>query len=164
MPIFRNCLRDPIPEIFDAARYLDAAVSAHLKGEDEIAEKLIRLADMPAIREWTESIWGAKSPHKKFRVVSDAPPSMPKEERIPLRMPTTAEKRTLLGRNGYHCRFCGIPLIRDTIRQRIKTEYPNALPWAPGNANQHAAFQSDVGAGATISSRMRGAAITASIT
>ncbi len=26
----RLCLRDPIPEIFDAARYLDAAVSAFI--------------------------------------------------------------------------------------------------------------------------------------
>jgi len=42
----RQCLREPIHEIFDAARYLDAAVSAHLAGHFKLAEELIRLADM----------------------------------------------------------------------------------------------------------------------
>jgi hypothetical protein len=32
----RTCLRDPIPEIFDAARYLDEAVTAHLRGRSEL--------------------------------------------------------------------------------------------------------------------------------
>lgn len=62
-PSARFCFRDPIPEIFDAARYLDAAVSAHLTGRRDLAEELIRLADMPAIWEWTESLWGKKSPY-----------------------------------------------------------------------------------------------------
>ncbi len=42
---FRTCLLDPVPEIFDAARYLDAAVSAHLRCKPKMAEELIRLAD-----------------------------------------------------------------------------------------------------------------------
>jgi hypothetical protein len=48
-PAPRTCLRDPIPEIFDAARYLDAAVSAHLTGKHALANELIRMADMPVI-------------------------------------------------------------------------------------------------------------------
>ncbi|MGB8354796.1 MAG: hypothetical protein WCD79_12955 [Chthoniobacteraceae bacterium] len=59
----RPCLREPIPEILDAARYLDAAVSAHLAGRSDLAGALICLADMPAIREWTESLWGTGSPY-----------------------------------------------------------------------------------------------------
>ncbi|MCG8042457.1 MAG: hypothetical protein JAZ17_03525 [Candidatus Thiodiazotropha endolucinida] len=35
-----RCFRDPIPEIFDAARYLDAAVSAHFAGKTDLAEEL----------------------------------------------------------------------------------------------------------------------------
>ena len=58
----RSCLREPISEIADAARLLDAAVSAHLMGRHDLAEELIRLADMPAITDFGESLWGTKSP------------------------------------------------------------------------------------------------------
>ncbi len=54
----KKFLSEPIREIFDAARYLDAAVSAHMAGKHQLADELIRLADMPAITEWTESLWG----------------------------------------------------------------------------------------------------------
>jgi hypothetical protein len=137
----RICLRDPIPRITEAARYLDEAVSAHLAGRSDLAEELIRRGDIAAIREWTESLWGKNSPHVKFRSIPNAPPSIPREERMPLRMPTMAERQALLQRDGYHCRFCGIPVIRETIRRRIKTVYPNALSWGRTNLTQHAAFQ-----------------------
>ena len=58
---FRTCLRAPIHEIAEAAHLLDEAVSAHLAGRVKVAEDLISKANMPAIRDWTESIWGHKS-------------------------------------------------------------------------------------------------------
>ncbi len=137
----RLYFREPIPEIADAARYLDAAVSAHLQGHSKLAEKLIRLADNPAIREWTESIWGKQSPYVQYRTTSDAPQDIAKEHRIKERMPTTSEKNQLLLRDGYHCRFCGIPVIRREVREIIKNVYPGALQWGKQNINQHAAFQ-----------------------
>src|SRR5690242_18409321 len=93
---FVHCLCEPIAEIAEAAQYLDEAVSAHLDGNRERAAGLIRRADMPAIRDWTESLWGTKSPYVKFRHVPGAPPSLAKPDRVPLRMPTTAEKKALL--------------------------------------------------------------------
>jgi 5-methylcytosine-specific restriction endonuclease McrA len=57
------------------------------------------------------------------------------------RMPTSAEKRELLERDGFHCRFCGIPVIRPEVRRRIRKHYADALPWGRSNASQHAAFQ-----------------------
>ena len=106
-PIYRNCLRDPIPEITAAAQDLDNAVSAHLNGDFRLAEELFRRADMPVIREWTESIWGAKSPYVKHYVVENAPPNMPKNQRISVRMPSLMQQQELHKRDGYHCRFCG---------------------------------------------------------
>ena len=50
-------------------------------------------------------------------------------------------KNALHERDGFHCRFCGIPLIRKEIRERIKKAYPEALPWGSKNIDQHAAFQ-----------------------
>lgn len=138
--IARHCLRDPIPEIADAARYLDAAVSAHLAGRRDLAKELIGLADMPAIREWTESIWGKKSPYVQYRP-STAAGGLPKVVGRKFRMPTSDDKRTLLLRDGYHCRFCGVAVIRREVRQRIRAFYPQALPWGKKNTEAHAAFQ-----------------------
>ena len=133
---FRTCLRDPIPEIADAARYLDAATTAHIRGQPKIAEELIRLADMPVIREWTESIWANDSSFVRFR-----DDSRPVAERAKARMPTAAEKQSIHARDGYHCRFCGIPVVRREIRVRVSKFYPQALIWGSRNAEQHAAFQ-----------------------
>jgi 5-methylcytosine-specific restriction endonuclease McrA len=137
----RKCLRDPIPEIFEAADYLQAAWSAHLRGNVEMAEKLIRLADNPRISDWTESLWGAGGPWTRPLLVRDAPPFISKEQRVAARMPSSAEQAALLARDGYHCRFCGIPLIRSETRRRIRNLYPNALRWGLRNLEQHAGFQ-----------------------
>jgi hypothetical protein len=137
----RPCFREPIVEIAEAAKYLSDAVDAHLQGKAPLADKLIRRADIKAIRDWTESLWGSNSPFQKFRIVAGAPPIFLKVERKSTRMPTTSEKRFLLQRDGFHCRFCGIPLIRNAVRNRIKRVYPEALPWGRTNLTQHAAFQ-----------------------
>lgn len=139
--IKRICLRDPIPEIFEAASKLDAAVSAHLNKEYEKAEELIRITNLPVIREWTESIWGKKSPYLQYRPVHETNVSVLKENRVKARMPSLREKCSLLERDGHHCRFCGIPVIREEVRKKIMTAYPKVLSWERNNKGQHAAFQ-----------------------
>lgn len=137
----RYCLCPPIPEIEAAARLLDDAVSAHLQGQRDVAEKLFRLADIKAIWEWTESIWGKNSPYTQYRPVPTAPSPLPKGQRVKSRMPTADEKRQIHARDGYHCRFCGIPVIRTETRKKIAAVYPEAVPWGRTNTTQHAAFQ-----------------------
>lgn len=137
----RDCLREPIPEIAVAAQYLDAAVSAHLSGDQKGAGELIRLADMPVIREWTESVWGKDSPYLYLRGVDGMKPNPPKTERDKMRMPSAEEKASLHRRDGYICRFCSIPVIRSEVRKRVMAVYPLALPWGRKNSEQHAAFQ-----------------------
>lgn len=141
MNILRICLRDPIPELTAAARFLESAVEAHLIGNTNLTDELIRSADLPVIRDWTESIWGSSSPYVQYRPIHHAPPSIPKVQRAQLRMPTKAEKDALLQRDGHHCRFCGIPVIRKEIREKIRKAYPMSLPWGSRNIDQHAAFQ-----------------------
>ena len=63
MKDLKRCFRDPIPEIYEAAEYLKLALEHHLANDFNKADQLIRKADYPVIREWTESIWGAKSPY-----------------------------------------------------------------------------------------------------
>jgi 5-methylcytosine-specific restriction endonuclease McrA len=137
----RRCLREPIPEIADAARLLDAAVTAHLMGRCDVAEQLIRVADMSVLRDYTESLWGAKSPYVQYRAVADAPAHSVNARDSKGRMPTQADTVALFQRDGYHCIFCGIPVIRGEVRQRIRKVYPDALRWGAKNAEQHPAFQ-----------------------
>jgi 5-methylcytosine-specific restriction endonuclease McrA len=56
-------------------------------------------------------------------------------------MPGADIKRALIERDGHHCRFCRIPVIRTEIRQRIHKLYPESLPWGRSNTEQHSAFQ-----------------------
>lgn len=139
--VSRNCLRDAIPEIKFAADLLDQAVTAHLFGRFAQAEQLIIRANMSAIREWTESLWGKNSPYVKRRSIEVPKRNAEPPQREKQRMPCTEEQQALHSRDGYHCRFCGIPVIRKAIRVRLKNLYPNALPWGRTNATQHAAFQ-----------------------
>jgi len=139
--MLKKCLRDPIPEIYDAARYLDAAVSAHIEGNFELAAELIRASDKPELREWTESLWGTNSPYVEKRTVPNAPPHLPKEERVKVRMPNAAEKAALHARDGFHCRFCGIPVVRKEVRDFFKEKYPELSIWGSKNIEQHPAFQ-----------------------
>jgi 5-methylcytosine-specific restriction endonuclease McrA len=142
LPSNRLCLRPAIPEIALAAKYLDDAVSARISGRFTEADELIRAANIPAIKDWVESLWGKASPYVQYRAVPDSPPTLSRIERPVLRMPTSLEKLRLRERDGYHCRFCGIPVIRTEVRDRLRKLHPQALPWpTDSNKTQHPAFQ-----------------------
>jgi 5-methylcytosine-specific restriction endonuclease McrA len=126
---------------FRGSAFARCAVAAHAMGQRAIADALIRLADIPAITEWTESLWGKGGPWSRPLDVDDPLPFLPKEERVKSRMPTQAEKIALLSRDGFHCRFCGIPVVRAETRSLIRKEYPDALRWGDRNSDQHAGFQ-----------------------
>jgi len=137
----RPHLLDPIPEIYAAARILDEAVTAHVAGDRAKADQLIRAADLPEITAWTESLWGPGGPWTRPLPVANPLPSLPRELRIQQRMPGVKTLAGLLERDGYHCRFCGIPVIRAEVRKRMRAAYPDALRWGTRNSDQHAAFQ-----------------------
>lgn len=138
----RKCLLDPIPEIWSAARLLREAVDSHLTGQIRRAESLIREADVPAIAKWTDSIWGHRSEHvHRFRSVPTSPQAVAREMRPQPRMPTRETQLRVKERDGYFCRFCGIPVIEKSVRTRIRAAYPNAVRWGTRNVEQHAAFQ-----------------------
>jgi 5-methylcytosine-specific restriction endonuclease McrA len=56
-------------------------------------------------------------------------------------MPNKAGLAALIERDGFHCRFCGIPVVRAEVRTAMHRAYPDALPWGSSNASQHAGFQ-----------------------
>lgn len=135
----RLSFREPVPAIWDAARMLDAAVSAYHGGNRTLASQLVEAAKIPAVGEWGYSIWGAKSPYLKLERVAPSIPAM--VSRTETRMPTQEQKRLLHRRDGYHCRFCGIPVIRAEVRKKFCSTFPELLIWGPKNHQQHVAFQ-----------------------
>ena len=139
--MLKNCLREPIGEIQEAALLLDAAVLAFTLGNRKIAAELIGLADMPIIADWTESLWGKGGPWTRPLATENPLPFVQRGQRIPNRMPDAMAKRDLLKRDGFHCRFCSMPLIRQETRSRIKSEFPDVVRWGSRNSEQHAAFQ-----------------------
>ncbi|MBI1309047.1 MAG: HNH endonuclease [Proteobacteria bacterium] len=137
----RRCLREPVAEIFQAANHLSQAAEAHLAGHTSLAISLIKKADCPAIAAWTESLWGKTTPYNIRTAVPHLPPLLARGQRQPLRMPSTALQQQLLARDGYHCRYCGIPLIRKEVRVALQHAYPQAVRWGSTNASQHTALQ-----------------------
>ncbi|NKF24509.1 HNH endonuclease [Solimonas marina] len=137
---FRTCISEPVPQILDAARYLDAAVTAHLQGKRGLAEELIRAADMPEIYSWLKPIW-AKSEAHLVAPLKHGQLAVPKELRVKARMPTTEEKLKIHQRDGYSCRFCGMPVIRPEVRVGMARTYPATVRWGRREAEQHSAFQ-----------------------
>lgn len=137
----KPCLHPPVPEVLAAAKYLDAAVEAHLIGNFGLAESLIREADMDDVRKWTESLWGKASPYVKPRKLPNSPPVLAKNERVVERMASGLTLIDIHQRDGFHCRFCGVPVIRKEVRSFLCKRYPSALRWERTNLGQHAAFQ-----------------------
>ena len=136
----RKCFREPIPEILEAARMLQEALWYHQIWNFKKAENLFKKTDNEIIKKWVESIIWKRSPYIQYRVVSGSPAILDKEKRILVRMPNKEEKRKIHERDWYQCRFCGTPVIRKEIRERIIKQYPNSMKWWKTNESRHAAF------------------------
>ena len=140
----RRCMREPIKEIFHATELLDRAVDAHLRQDRKTAEQLFREADMPEVRAWTESLWGGKrkNPNQwryhRFREI----PSDGIKSKAEDRMPKKRYQNIIINRDGFNCRFCGIPVILPEASKAISAAYPEAAYCrSRKNLDQHAALQ-----------------------
>ena len=112
--------RAPVAAVFDAARYLDAAVSAHLARRFDIAQELLLLADLPSLRQ----------AHGADTFLPESAAGL-----------TAGEKRRLLLRDRYHCRFCGTPVVAPETRDRVKNIYHQIVRWGKFSEQRHAALQ-----------------------
>lgn len=50
-------------------------------------------------------------------------------------------RRSIIGRDGYHCRFCDMPVISKDAIKTIAKSYPDHAPWTDIAAQQHYFFQ-----------------------
>lgn len=138
----RRCIKEPIPEIFDVWNLMCNAVDAHLSGETARADFLFRQANSQAVWEWLNSSWtGVAKNVVIWKPAGDSHP-VDQELRDPDRKISKAVRSIVLARDGYKCRYCGLPVIDARIRKQAHLLYPDAVPWdSRDNKNQHAGFQ-----------------------
>lgn len=138
----RRALNEPIPEIFEAARLLIMGLKLHRQGDRSGAAASFYAANNRAVWNYTDRAWGKGCAARYgFIKLDDAPPRLSIAFRPFPRMPTAETRRAVLARDGYHCRFCGIPVIDPSIRRLVSMAYPSAVTWGATNDAQHAAFQ-----------------------
>ena len=137
----RCSIREPVPEIFEAWYLLSAAADAHLNGDVVAAATLFTKADMPAVYDWAWADWQKPSLNIRIPKPENDYCKLPKSELDPARAPKKATKQAVLARDGYRCRYCGIPVIDADIRKLVHELYPEAVPWASSAPEkQHSAF------------------------
>ena len=139
---FRRSLSKPIPAIFAAAEKLLEAVECHRAGDREGAAARLGKANDQTVWAYTDQAWGKGAAARyAFAKLADAPPYLPIAHRPKPRMPDSTTRKAAIARDGYHCRFCGIPVIDPALRKLFVQSYPVAVSWGPTNQSQHAAFQ-----------------------
>ena len=141
----RLCLREPIPEIFEAARLFQQADVAHRSGDRGQATEFIRQADMPAIRKWCDGLWGQQRQcgsayvelRARFGQLAAA------RKRCEQRNANAKQVRELIARDGRHCLFCGIPVIRSEVIKRIRDPglYGAHVHWTNSSDKDHAGLR-----------------------
>lgn len=137
----KRCIKEPIPEIFQSWDFLNEAVDAHLAGDTPRASALFKNADMRAVWEWLNPGWARPD----LNVVVPIPPGdtqeVSKDLRDPDRNIAPATRAAVLQRDGYRCRYCGIPVVHADIRKLACRLYPDAVPWDQFDPmKQHAGF------------------------
>jgi 5-methylcytosine-specific restriction endonuclease McrA len=125
----KRSLKQPIPELFESWDLMTAAADAHLSGDAEAAEALFRGANMPVLWDWLYPHW-----EKCHLNVIDKSPlgdstTIAKADRHSKRFLDGSEKAAILTRDGYRCRYCGIPVISPEVRKAVRALYPRAVPW-----------------------------------
>jgi 5-methylcytosine-specific restriction endonuclease McrA len=131
----RDCFLAPIPEIFAAANLLSRAVDAILENNLTLAEDLIKQADMSALEAHNGKIatYRSKEIHR-VRLVPEAPPTMKDRTQ---RMPTYKVELSIYERDGWHCRFCQIPVTSKEARKKLHLLLPMAARWGKANSEKH---------------------------
>lgn len=138
----RRCLKEPIPEVFAAWENLCRAVDAQLAGDVALASALFRDANCPIVWEWLNGSWVNVVQHVLVPRPATDTKQVPLSARDPDRNIGSHVKKAVLARDGYRCRYCGLPVVHADIRKIAHMLHPEAVPWNTRDARQqHAGFQ-----------------------
>ncbi len=130
---------------------MSAGVDAHIAGDQAKAAQLFgegangrqKGANGLRIWHWLNPAWTLDVDDGKH-IIDFAPQGdtcrVPKESRDREYIPTGV-KRAVLDRDGYRCRYCGIPVVDAEIRKIAHGLYPESVPWHYNDVRrQHAGF------------------------
>jgi 5-methylcytosine-specific restriction endonuclease McrA len=137
----KKSIKEPVPQIFEAWDFLNQAVDSHLLGDRENAEVLFKKAEIRAVWDWLNPGWSRPDLHVIFPVPQEDTLAVPKHLRDPDRNIAPIIRAAVLQRDGYQCRYCGIPVVHADIRKLAHRLYPDSVPWEPYDVTkQHSAF------------------------
>jgi 5-methylcytosine-specific restriction endonuclease McrA len=138
----RKCLKQPIREVGAAIKALEAAVDAHLAGDLDLAAAKFNEANCPVTWHWLNAPWTKVRNNVVIMEPDGDTKEIPKAQRDPDRNIASSIKQAVLARDGYRCRYCGLPVVHADIRKIAAQVYPKEIPWNPRiSAEQHSAFQ-----------------------
>lgn len=137
----KRSIKEPIPEIFETWAFLNQAADAHLAGDRVRADVFFKQANSRAVWEWVHADWQRPGLNVVVRKPPDDTHWVPKNLRDLDRNIAPAVRTAVLKRDGYRCRYCGIPVVSMDIRKRAHRLYPDAVPWDSRDPEkQHAGF------------------------
>lgn len=161
----RDFLYAPIPELFQAAALLHKAAIAHAAGDTTTARTLIAQTDAnpsdvhSPIFDWSETLFYGKTLSLGKKVCPELRASILGRVNDPERpvgttknteTPSPALAKEVITRDGYFCRYCGIPVIDPKAQAVLRKAYPDEYRWwskkgevksSPKNIEKHVAFQ-----------------------
>ena len=125
---------EPIPEMYKAAELLSNAVDAVMRKEISLAAELIAEADMVELEIHNAMIAGSVSVEiHRFREI----PNAPRVEKTKSRMPPHNVEMSIYERDGWHCRFCNVPVVSKDVRKRLNKLFPDVARWGRKNIEKH---------------------------
>lgn len=147
----RRCLIEPPVEIFAALRDLEACADALLRQDAAVAAEFFNKADDDAVRRYTSIAQGGYPDpvvNKQLKVegakiwgASVLPPSgyedRPKRAQ---REPHAHLEAAVIARDGYFCRYCGVPVIDKKICNAMLKHFSPTGEIPSSNASYNASL------------------------
>lgn len=138
----RYCIKEPTVEVHAAIGSLIDAVEAHVKSDYTLAAARFEQANCPNTWNWLNDGWINVDRNVVFRNPDSDSKVIPKSERDPDRSIASSIKKAVLERDGYRCRYCGLPVVHADIRKIAHQLYPAEVPWnSRVSKQQHSGFQ-----------------------
>jgi len=138
----RYYIKEPTVEVLAAIQALIDAVEAHVKSDPTLAAAKFEQANCPSTWNWLNDAWINVDRNVVFRNPGSDSKVVPKSERDPDRSIASSIRKAVLERDGYRCRYCGLPVVHADIRKIAHQLYPSEVPWnSRCSDKQHSGFQ-----------------------